>query len=64
MSTDDAIEELMRIGAAIFPQDQITTHEANMTTLRTTIEDMLRRHQHPVDIKLNDESLGDSRGKV
>jgi hypothetical protein len=66
MSIDDTIEELAKIGTAIFPSgdNEITTPEANLTTLREAIEDMLRRHQHPVDIKLNDEMLRDSRCKV
>jgi hypothetical protein len=66
MSIEDAIEELAKIGTVIFPHeaDEITTLEANMTTLREAIEDMLRRHQHSVDIKLNNETLRDSRCKV
>jgi hypothetical protein len=66
MSIDDTIEEVAKIGAAIFPQetDVIATPEANMTALRDAIENMLQRHQHSVDIKLNDEMLRDSRCKV
>jgi hypothetical protein len=66
MSVEDTIEELAKIGTAIFPQEanEIATPEANMTALRGAIEDMLQRHQHPVDIKLNDEMLRDSRCKV
>ena len=60
------MEELARIGNAVFPQDvsEIVTPEGNLTILREAIEAMLRRHEIPLDIKLNDKALRGSRCKV
>jgi hypothetical protein len=65
MSVEEALEELATIGSAIFPKDgEIRTPEANLTILRETLEDMLRRHHFPVDIKLNDKAIRESKCKV
>jgi hypothetical protein len=66
MSISDTIDELARIGTAMFPQDvsTIVSPEANLTILRDAIEGMLRRHQFPVNIKLHDKALRGSRCKV
>ena len=66
MSVLDAMDELARIGRAIFPQNisETATPEGNLNILREAIEDMLRRHRFPVDVKLNDKALQGSRCKV
>jgi hypothetical protein len=66
MSTQDAMEELARIGNAVFPQDvsEIVSPDGNLAILREAIEAMLRRHELPVDIKLNDKTCRGSRCKV
>ena len=65
MSVEDALEELATIGSAIFPEgDEITTLETNLAILREILEDILRRHDFPVDMKLNDKTLQKSNCKV
>jgi hypothetical protein len=66
MSTQDAMNELAQIGNAVFPQDvsEIVTSEWNLTILREAIEAMLRRHELPVDLKLNDKARRGSRCQV
>jgi hypothetical protein len=66
MSIQDAMDELARVGNAVFPQDvsEVVTPEGNLTILREAIEAMLRRHQIPVDIKLNDKAFRGSRCQV
>jgi hypothetical protein len=58
MSVEEALEELATIGSTIFPKEgEITTPEANLAVLRETLEDMLRRHHFPADVKLNDRAM-------
>jgi len=66
MSTQDAMDELDRIGSAAFPEDvsEIVTPEENLTILREAIEAMLQRHEIPVNIKLNDKAFCGSRCQV
>jgi hypothetical protein len=65
MSVEEALEELATIGSTVFPKDsEITTPDANLTVLRETLEEMLQRYHFPVDIKLNDKALRESKCKV
>jgi hypothetical protein len=57
MTTSQATEELATIGSETFPEgDGIISGEVNMARLRSAIQSMLKRHGHPVDLQLHDNS--------
>ena len=58
MTIEQAMEELSNIGTATFPKEhsEISSPETNMDKLRESIERMLERFHHPIDLKLRDDS--------
>jgi hypothetical protein len=66
MPVSRAIEELVILGTALFPDGQKTSSsiEENSKRLKEAIEDMLRRHNYPIDLKLRDSSLPASQCKT
>jgi hypothetical protein len=66
MHIDEAIDELVTIGNAVFPNgvDEIVSPQSNTSKLRNAIENLLRRKDLPIDMRLNDRSGSDSRCKV
>jgi hypothetical protein len=56
MPVSQAIEELVTLGTALFPDGQNANSnlEENSKKLKEAIEDMLRRHDYPINIKLKD----------
>jgi predicted RNase H-like HicB family nuclease len=56
MPVSQAIEELVTLGKVLFPNVQEVTPslEENSKRLKEAIEEMLKRHNYPIDIKLND----------
>lgn len=59
MTIPQAIEELVTLGTILFPSDheKPRTAEENSKKLKESIEDLLRRQQLPIDIKLTDARL-------
>jgi hypothetical protein len=66
MPVTQAIEELVTLGTALFPDGQKTSSslEENSKRLKEAVEDMLRRHNYPINIKLKDSSLPASQCKT
>jgi hypothetical protein len=66
MPVSQAIEELVTLGAALFPHGQKVTRtlEENSRPLKEAVEEMLRRHNYPVDIKLKDSRFSGSQCKT
>lgn len=66
MHVDEAMDELATIGNAIFPgcNDDITSPQLNTSRVRGVIEDLLRRRNLPVDMRLNDGNNSDIRCRV
>ncbi|KIM20749.1 hypothetical protein M408DRAFT_123984 [Serendipita vermifera MAFF 305830] len=66
LSIEDAMEELAAIGTAIFTQrvEDIVTPDSNLAKLREAVEDLLKRHKYPIDIKLKDQRFRNGRCKV
>jgi hypothetical protein len=56
MPVSQAIEELVTLGTVLFPDGQEVTPslEENSKRLKEAIEEMLGRHNYPIDIKLKD----------
>jgi hypothetical protein len=56
MPVSQAIEELVTLGKVLFPngQEVMNSLEENSKRLKEAIEEMLKRHNYPIDIKLND----------
>jgi hypothetical protein len=56
MPVSQAIEELVTLGKVLFPngQEVMPSLEENSKRLKEAIEEMLKRHNYPIDIKLND----------
>ncbi|PVG04255.1 FabD/lysophospholipase-like protein [Serendipita vermifera] len=66
MHVDEAMDELAAIGNAVFPNglDEIASPEFNTSRLRNAIEDLLRRRNLPIDMRLNDRNDPNMRCKV
>ena len=66
MPVSQAIEELVILGTALFPigQEGTPTLEENSKKLKEAIEDMLERHNYPIDIKLKDSRFSGSQCKT
>jgi hypothetical protein len=66
MPVSKAIEELVTLGIALFPdgQEGTPTLEENSRKLKEAIEDMLERHNYPIDIKLKDSRFFGSKCKT
>lgn len=64
MTVYQAMEELSSIATAVFPKElsELSSPETNMDRLRESMESMLERFHHPVNLKLRDDS--GSRCKV
>lgn len=62
MPISQATEELVNLGIALFPdgQDGMPTLEENSKILKEAVEDMLERHNYPIDIKLKDSRFSGS----
>jgi hypothetical protein len=56
MPVSQAIEELVTLGKVLFPNVQEVTPslEENSKRLKEAIEEMLKRHNYPIDMKLKD----------
>ena len=66
MPVSDAIDELIALGTTLFPngQEGMLSLEENSQRLKEAIEEMLRRHNYPTDIKLNDRRFSGSQCKT
>lgn len=66
MNVSQATEEFLLLATALFPrqQDIEPTPELNSEKLKNGVEDMLKRQNLPVDIKLGDARLPGSHSKV
>jgi hypothetical protein len=66
MPVSQAIEELVTLGTILFPdgQEVMPSREENSRRLREAIEDMLERHNYPIDIKLKDTRFSSSQCKT
>ncbi|KIM21304.1 hypothetical protein M408DRAFT_109282 [Serendipita vermifera MAFF 305830] len=57
MTLEETMDELVTLGQAIYPRGlHETTPEENTSRLRNAVEDILRRNQHPIDIKLREST--------
>ena len=65
MPVSQAIEELVTLGTLLFPdgQEVIPSLEENSKRLKEAVEDLLERHNYPIDIKLNDSRFSGSHCK-
>jgi len=56
MPVSQAIEELVALGTALFPdgQEAMPSLEDNLRKPTEAFERMLGQHNYPIDIKLND----------
>lgn len=58
MTASQAMDELITLGTRVFADGQEdSTPEENSRRLREAVEDLLRRHELPLDIKLRDQRL-------
>jgi hypothetical protein len=66
MPVSQAIEELVTLGTALFPDGQkvMPSLEENSVKLKEVIEEMLMRHNYPIDIKLKDSRFSGSQCKT
>jgi hypothetical protein len=66
LPVSQAIEELVILGTAIFPDgdEVMPTLEENSKQLKEAVEDMLERHNYPIDIKLKDSRFTGSQCKT
>ena len=66
MPVSQAIEELVTLGTALFPDGQkvMPSFEENSVKLKEVIEEMLMRHNYPIDIKLKDGRFSGSQCKT
>ena len=66
MPVSQAIEELIILGTALFPdgQEVMPSLEENSKRLKEAVEDMLERHNYPIDIKLKDGRFSSSQCKT
>jgi hypothetical protein len=66
MPVSEAIEELVTLGTLLFPdgQEVVPSLEENSKRLKEAIEDMLERHNCPIDIKLKDSRFSGSQCKT
>ena len=66
MPVSDAIDELIALGITLFPngQEGILSLEENSKKLKEAIEEMLERHNYPIDIKLKDSRFSSSQCKT
>jgi hypothetical protein len=66
MPVSQAIEELITLGKILFPdgQEVMPSLEENSKRLKEAVEEMLNRHNYPIDIKLKDSRFSDSQCKT
>ena len=66
MPVSQAIEELVTLGTLLFPhgQEVVPSLEENSKRLKEAVEDLLERHNYPIDIKLNDSRFSGSQCKT
>jgi hypothetical protein len=66
MPVSQAMEELVTLGTALFPDGQkvMPSLEENSVKLKEVIEEMLMRHNYPIDIKLKDNRFSGSQCKT
>jgi hypothetical protein len=66
MPVSQAIEELITLGTVLFSdgQEVMPSLEENSKRLKEAIEDMLERHNYPIDIKLKDSRFLGSKCKT
>ena len=66
MPVSQAIEELIILGTTLFPdgQEAMPSLEENSKRLKEAVEDMLERHNYPIDIKLKDSRFSSSQCKT
>ena len=66
MPVSQAIEELVTLGTLLFPdgQEVIPSLEENSKRLKEAVEDLLERHNYPIDIKLKDSRFSSSQCKT
>jgi hypothetical protein len=66
MPVSQAIEELVTLGTLLFPdgQEVMPSLEENSKKLKAAVEEMLERHNYPIDIKLNDSRFSSSQCKT
>ena len=66
MPVSQAIEELATLGTLLFPEGQEVkpSLEENSMKLKEAIEEMLERHNYPINIKLNDSRFSSSQCKT
>ena len=66
MPVSQAVEELITLGTLLFPdrQEVMPSLEENSKRLKKAGEDMLERHNYPIDIKLNDSRFSSSQCKT
>jgi hypothetical protein len=66
MPVSQAIEELVTLGTLLFQdgQEGMLSLEENSRKLKEAIEEMLERHNYPIDIKLKDSRFSSSQCKT
>jgi hypothetical protein len=66
MNGNEAIDTLLEVASAIFPEDsqQTTNLELNTKNLREAIEGVLQRREVPLETKINDPNRQPTRCKV
>ena len=66
MPVSQAMEELVTLGTALFPDGQkvMPSLEENSIKLKEVVEEMLMRHNYPIDIKLKDSRFSGSQCKT
>jgi hypothetical protein len=66
MPVSQAIEELVTLGTLLFQngQEGMLSLEENSKKLKEAIEEMLERHNYPIDIKLKDSRFSSSQCKT
>jgi hypothetical protein len=66
MNVNEAIDTLLEVASAIFPEDsqQTPNLETNTRNLREAIEGVLQRRGVPLETKMNDPNRPPTRCKV
>ncbi|KIM19822.1 hypothetical protein M408DRAFT_30898 [Serendipita vermifera MAFF 305830] len=66
LSVEQTMSELATIGSTLFTQRKgvIATPDANTNMLKEAIEDLLKRHQYPISLRLKDKTFRNGRCKV
>jgi hypothetical protein len=66
MNVNDAIDTLLKVASAIFPEDsqQTPNLELNTRNLREAMESVLQRREVALETKMNDPNRQPTRCKV